>query len=96
MEVKLTDLLGTYIQVHGGALRNPLQALVQVCASLHDESGKVTVDGFYDDVIEPQQWEREVNKLPIKEEEYQKFLGVPKLSPPLATKHWRQLDSAPL
>lgn len=84
MEVKLTGpTQDLHSGVHGGALRNPLQALVQVCASLHDESGKVTVDGFYDDVIEPEQWEREeLDKLPIKEEEYQKFLGVPKLSPP--------------
>ncbi len=69
--------------VHGGALRNPLQALAQVCASLHDSSGKVAVDGFYDDVIEPQDWEREeLSKLPIKEEDYQEFLGVKTLSPP--------------
>ena len=39
-------------------LLNPLQALVQICSSLHHESGKVAVEGFYDDVIEPQHWER--------------------------------------
>lgn len=84
MEVKLTgpkqDL---HSGVHGGALRNPLQALVQICSTLHDESGKVSVEGFYDDVLEPQAWEREeLNKLPTSEEEYQRFLGVPRLSPP--------------
>ena len=69
--------------VHGGALLNPLQALVQICSSLHHESGKVAVDGFYDDVVDPQQWERsELEKLPIKEEEYKQFLGVPNLAPP--------------
>lgn len=84
MEVKLTgpkqDL---HSGVHGGALRNPLQALVQICSTLHDASGKVSVEGFYDDVLEPQAWEREeLTKLPTSEEEYQKFLGVPRLSPP--------------
>ena len=69
--------------VHGGALLNPLQALVQICSSLHHESGKVAVEGFYADVIEPQQWERtELEKLPIKESEYKEFLGVPNLAPP--------------
>ena len=69
--------------VHGGALLNPLQALVQVCSSLHHKSGKVAVEGFYDDVIEPQDWERgELEKLPIKEDEYKEFLGVPNLAPP--------------
>ena len=69
--------------VHGGALLNPLQALVQICSSLHHESGKVAVEGFYDDVIEPQCWERaELEKLPIKENEYKEFLGVPNLAPP--------------
>ena len=84
MEVKLKgpkqDL---HSGVHGGALLNPLQALVQICSTLHYESGKVAVEGFYDDVIEPQHWERaELEKLPIKENEYKEFLGVPNLAPP--------------
>ena len=83
MEVKLKgpkqDL---HSGVHGGALLNPLQALVQICSTLHYESGKVAVEGFYDDVIEPQHWERaELEKLPIKENEYKEFLGVPNLAP---------------
>lgn len=69
--------------VHGGALLNPLQALVQICSSLHDESGRVAVPGFYDEVVDPQEWEKgELSKLPINEDEYKNFLGVPSLSPP--------------
>jgi acetylornithine deacetylase/succinyl-diaminopimelate desuccinylase-like protein len=69
--------------VHGGALLNPLQSLVQICSSLHEESGRVAVPGFYDDVVDPQEWERtELSKLPINEDEYRNFLGVPSLSPP--------------
>lgn len=63
--------------VHGGALLNPLQALMRACASLHDENGNVTVPGFYDDVIPPEQWERdELKRLPLTEEKYAEFLGV--------------------
>jgi acetylornithine deacetylase/succinyl-diaminopimelate desuccinylase-like protein len=63
--------------VHGGALLNPLQALMRVCASLHDDKGNVTVPGFYDDVIPPEQWERdELKRLPLTEDKYAEFLGI--------------------
>jgi len=69
--------------VHGGALLNPLQALVSVCSSLHDRHGKVNVPGFYDDVKPPENWERsELEKLPITEEDYSEFLGISKFYPP--------------
>ncbi|MBT3668499.1 MAG: M20/M25/M40 family metallo-hydrolase [Opitutae bacterium] len=69
--------------VHGGALLNPLQALMHVCASLHDNDGRVTVPGFYDAVRPPEQWERyELSKLPTTEEEYARFLGVADFFPP--------------
>ena len=69
--------------VHGGALLNPLQALVQACSSLHNNEGRVTVPGFYDDVRPPEQWERdELSKLPITEEEYARFLGITDFFPP--------------
>ena len=41
-------------RVHGGALLNPLQAIMKICASLHDEHGNVAVPGFYDEVIAPE------------------------------------------
>jgi acetylornithine deacetylase/succinyl-diaminopimelate desuccinylase-like protein len=63
--------------VHGGALLNPLQALMRVCTSLHDEKGNVVVPGFYEDVIPPEQWERdELKRLPLTEDKYAEFLGV--------------------
>lgn len=34
----------------GGNVHNPAQALAEIIAKLHDESGRVTVPGFYDDV----------------------------------------------
>lgn len=69
--------------VHGGALLNPLQALSRICSSLHDENGKITVPGFYDDVKPPEEWERdELGKLPITEAEYSKFLGISEFFPP--------------
>ena len=34
----------------GGSVHNPIQALTEILAQLHDENGTVTVPGFHDDV----------------------------------------------
>jgi len=34
----------------GGAVLNPIQALCEIIAGLHDERGRITIPGFYDDV----------------------------------------------
>lgn len=63
--------------LHGGAVMNPLQALMEVCASLHNADGTVNVPGFYDGVQEPAVWEREeFSRFPQSEEDYKKFLDV--------------------
>ncbi len=64
--------------IYGGAVLNPIKALVDICHSLHNEDGSVNVPGFYDDVLPVEEWERgELKKLGIDLDEYQKFLGVP-------------------
>jgi acetylornithine deacetylase/succinyl-diaminopimelate desuccinylase-like protein len=35
----------------GGAIPNPAQALSKILAALHDENGRITIPGFYDDVL---------------------------------------------
>jgi acetylornithine deacetylase/succinyl-diaminopimelate desuccinylase-like protein len=63
--------------IHGGAVLNPIQALCEICASLHAPDGRVNIPGFYDDVREPSQWERdELAKYPRTLEDYKQFLGV--------------------
>ncbi len=52
--------------VFGGAVANPAAALARMLATLHDKNGHITVDGFYDEVVPLQDWEREAwKKLPI-------------------------------
>ena len=64
--------------LHGGVLRNPIQALAELCASLHDADGRVNVPGFYDDVLDVHPWEREqLAKFGQSMEEYRAFLGIP-------------------
>lgn len=52
----------------GGAVPNPLTALAQVVAQLHDDQGRVTVPGFYDRVIDLTDRERQlIARLPFDE-----------------------------
>ena len=44
---------------YGGGVVNPLNALVELLAGLHDHAGRVTVKGFYDDVLDLSPEERE-------------------------------------
>jgi acetylornithine deacetylase/succinyl-diaminopimelate desuccinylase-like protein len=63
--------------IHGGAVYNPILALTEICASLHDADGKVNVPGFYDDVLPVMDWEREeLQRYPETEESYKKMLDV--------------------
>jgi len=68
--------------LHGGAVYNPVQALCEVCASLHDADNRVAIEGFYEGVTEVEEWERqELVQLGSDEEAYKKFLGIEALKP---------------
>src|SRR5581483_7838552 len=63
--------------LHGGVLRNPIQALAEIIATLHLPDGRVNVPGFYDAVRDVQPWEREeLKKLGADEKAYATFLGI--------------------
>lgn len=55
----------------GGAVPNAAHALVELLATLHDAEGRVTVQGFYDDVDELSPAERRaITSLPLSEREF--------------------------
>jgi acetylornithine deacetylase/succinyl-diaminopimelate desuccinylase-like protein len=63
--------------VYGGAVANPANVLSKMIASLHDETGRITIPGFYDDVAELTAAEREaLNKAPFNLANYKKELGI--------------------
>ena len=63
--------------IFGGAVANPINILAKMIASLHDEKGRVTVKGFYDDVIVLNETERaELNKAPFDIDRYKQSLGI--------------------
>ncbi len=62
----------------GGAVQNPIHALVELLASLHDKHGHVLVDGFYDDVQVLTQAERDaIAEVPFDEAEFKAESGLP-------------------
>jgi acetylornithine deacetylase/succinyl-diaminopimelate desuccinylase-like protein len=64
----------------GGAVDNPINALAHMICKLKDDKGKILIDGFYDDVIELSDNEREeYKKLPFDEVKYKKDLGIEEL-----------------
>ena len=65
----------------GGAVQNPANALASLVASLRDPAtGRVLIEGFYDDVKPLQDWEREsFASVPFDPEGYRDDLGVPEL-----------------
>lgn len=80
MEIRITgpdrDLhSGTF----GGGVRNPLNTLASLVASLVDQqTGRILIPGFYDRVRPLESWEREeFAKLPFVEADWAKAIGVP-------------------
>jgi len=60
----------------GGGVPNPVHALASLLASLHDSDGRVTLPGFYDDVVPLSEQERELlAKLPFDEESWLRDAG---------------------
>lgn len=61
---------------YGGAVPNPAHVMAQIIASFHDGQGRVTIDGFYDDVAEAPPGAREKwATIGYDEEAYQKTAG---------------------
>ena len=65
----------------GGAVGNPINVLAKMIAHMTDENNKVTMPGFYDDVLEASAKERELlNMAPFNKEAYKKAIDVDELA----------------
>ena len=57
--------------VFGGAVPNPAAAIARLTAALHDADGRVQIPGFYDDVVELSEQERELlARVPFDEAQF--------------------------
>ncbi|HXX38343.1 MAG TPA: dipeptidase [bacterium] len=67
--------------VYGGAVPNPIHALATLLGEMHDARGRVTVQGFYDEVRPLSGSDRqEIARIPFDEAAYRSQLGVEALT----------------
>ena len=65
----------------GGAVANPINMLTKMIAQMTDEDGKITIPGFYDDVVEVSEEERhQMAQAPFDEENYKGAIEVKELA----------------
>lgn len=63
--------------IYGGAVANPINVLCEMISQMTDENGKVTVPGFYDDVAEVSEKERQLlGKAPFDLGAYKAALDI--------------------
>jgi acetylornithine deacetylase/succinyl-diaminopimelate desuccinylase-like protein len=67
----------------GGIVPNPIWELVHLLASMKKETGEITIDGFYDEIIPPTPLELEaVSRLPVDVDSVKRELGLSQLDQP--------------
>jgi acetylornithine deacetylase/succinyl-diaminopimelate desuccinylase-like protein len=78
LQVTLTGPKGDrHSGLDGGAVYNPIQALAEICASLHHADNSIAVDGFAEGAQPPADWEREqLRQLDLTDAAYAQRLGV--------------------
>ena len=80
LEVKVKGPTGDlHSGVYGGCIANPATAAARMIASLHDDDGRIAIEGFYEDVVPLEDWEREMwSKVPgTSDEDFLKTTGSP-------------------
>ena len=66
--------------IYGGSIENPAIALSKLLAQMIDKKGRITIPGFYEDVIKLSAYERkQMARVPFSEGKYKKLLGVKSL-----------------
>jgi len=82
MEIEIT---GPNKDLHsgsfGGAVANPINVLAEMIAKLHDKNGKITIPGFYGDVLPLTKEEKKnFQRLNFSDKNFAKELGVKELA----------------
>lgn len=61
----------------GGAVKNPVNALCEMIAQVTDSNGRITIPGFYDDVLPiPEEERRMIAQIPFSQERYNAAIDV--------------------
>ena len=79
IDVRLTDR-DLHSGSYGGAVANPAFALIQIITAMKGPDGRIRIPGFYDDVRERTQAERDaIATLPFDEDDFRAQTGAPAL-----------------
>lgn len=78
------EVQGPAVDLHsgsyGGAVVNPAMALARILATMHDGSGRIAIEGFYDKVRDWGEAAREqIRRLPFDDERFRTETGAPAL-----------------
>jgi acetylornithine deacetylase/succinyl-diaminopimelate desuccinylase-like protein len=66
--------------VYGGAVANPINVLSKMISSLFDSNHRIQIPGFYEEVLELTDWERNaISKAPFDLDKYKKELAIEKV-----------------
>ena len=66
--------------MYGGAVQNPIHALIQILNSMHGSDGRILIEGFYDSVRVLSDAEKaQIDSLPFDESEFMNRIGVAEL-----------------
>jgi acetylornithine deacetylase/succinyl-diaminopimelate desuccinylase-like protein len=80
----------------GGIVPNPLWTLVHLLATMKNEGGDITIDGFYDNVQPLAALERQaLAHLPIDVDEVKRSLGIQRLDEPQERNYFERLAAWP-
>jgi len=80
----------------GGIVPNPLWTLVHLLATMKNERGEITIDGFYEHVQPQNEMERAaLAKLPINIEQVKKFFDLQHLDEPQERGYFERLSAWP-
>ena len=79
------EVTGPNVDLHsglfGGAVANPINVLSKMIAQTIDEDGRILIPGFYDDVVEVSEKERELMaKAPFSLQAYKQSLNIEEVS----------------
>jgi acetylornithine deacetylase/succinyl-diaminopimelate desuccinylase-like protein len=81
---------------YGGVAPNPLWTLVHLLSTMKTAQGKITIDGFYDNVQPPTELERAVlTRLPVDENTAKRDLGITHFDAPYDRSYYERLACWP-
>ncbi len=81
---------------YGGCIGNPINVLAEIIGKLKDNNGRITIEGFYDDVIDLTDEERkELAKLPFDKAKFMREIDVLELNGEVGYTTIEQLTARP-